>query len=298
VRATPPPASRLIEVLTAASALALLVLVAVVAGWWGAGGTALALALAADVARRRRARYWRGRLRAITEPFPERWRAFLERRYDHYGRLPADLRARFEDDVRLFLMQTRITGVDIAVQDEMRLLVAASAVTLSLCWPDYEWSQVQEVLLYPGEFSHNYRVGREDLAGQAHPWGTVILSVPALRDGFRDPDDGRHVGLHEFVHLLDLDHTHFDGLPAGFSDSQARRWVEVREAEMERMRQGLSILDVYGAHDPVEFLAVAVETFFERALALRAHNPDLYGLLAAYFGQDPAAWDDARGLEV
>jgi Mlc titration factor MtfA (ptsG expression regulator) len=298
VRAFPPPVSRLIQGLTAACALALLVLAGVAAGAWGAGFMALALALAADIGRRRRARYWRRRQRAIAEPFPAGWRALLEGRYDHYTRLPAELRARFEDDLRLFLVQTRITGVDLAVQDEMRVLVAASAVTLSLCWPDYEWSQVQEVLLYPGEFSHNYRVGREDLAGQAHPWGTVILSVPALRDGFRIPDDGRHVGLHEFVHLLDLDRTQFDGLPEGLSDAQARRWAAVREAEMERMRQGRSILDIYGAHNPVEFLAVAVETFFEKARALRRDNPDLYGLLAAYFGQDPAAWDDARGLEA
>ena len=65
---------------------------------------------------------------------------------------------------------------------------------------------------------------------------------------------------------------------------------------MPRMQQGDSLLDEYGAHDPVEFLAVAVEAFFELARALRRADPDMYELLAAYFQQDPAAWDDARGL--
>ena len=32
---------------------------------------------------------------------------------------------------------------------------------------------------------------------------------------------------------------------------------------MERLRRGRSVFDDYGAHDPVEFLAVAVEAFFE-----------------------------------
>jgi Mlc titration factor MtfA (ptsG expression regulator) len=58
------------------------------------------------------------------------------------------------------------------------------------------------------------------------------------------------------------------------------------------------VLDDYGAHDPVEFLAVAVEGFFEMPLAVRKRHRELYALLVLYFGQDPAAWDDARGLRL
>ena len=54
--------------------------------------------------------------------------------------------------------------------------------------------------------------GADDLSGQAHPWGTVILSAPALCHSFRDPDDAYHVGFHEFAHLLDLEQSHFDGI--------------------------------------------------------------------------------------
>ena len=42
------------------------------------------------------------------------------------------------------------------VDDELRLLVAASAVTLSAGWPDYEWDQLTEVLLYPDDFDRDY----------------------------------------------------------------------------------------------------------------------------------------------
>jgi Mlc titration factor MtfA (ptsG expression regulator) len=58
------------------------------------------------------------------------------------------------------------------------------------------------------------------------------------------------------------------------------------------------VLDPYGADDPVEFLAVAVEAFFEAPLALRQRHRELYAILADYFAQDPAAWDDARGLSL
>jgi Mlc titration factor MtfA (ptsG expression regulator) len=180
--------------------------------------------------------------------------------------------------------------------DELRLLVAASAVTLRAGWPEYEWDQLTEVLLYPDDFDRDYAFGGDERAGEAHPWGTVILSVPALIESFDVPDDAYHVGVHEFAHLLDVDKTHFDGIPAGLGEARARRWVAAAEKEMERLRHGRSAFDEYGAHDPVEFLGVAVEAFFEIPQVVRRRHHEVYELLSAYFGQDPAAWDDDRGL--
>ena len=265
-------------------------------GPWGALAALALAAIPVAILRYRFAARWRARRQALAGPFPAAWRELLLDWCDHYVRLPPELRLRFEDDVRIFLAEKRISGVGVEVSDEIRLLVAASAVTLSLNWPEYEWDQLHEVLLYPDEFDRDYEIGVPELAGQAHPWGTVILSVPSLCESFRDPDDAYHVGFHEFAHLLDLEETRFDGIPADFDEAQAHRWVEIREREIPRMQQGDSVLDEYGAYDPVEYLAVAVEAFFEAALPLRRGTPDLYELLVAYFQQDPAAWDDARGL--
>ncbi len=269
---------------------------AMASGWAGAAvglvvGVGLGVAVLRALgrkARRRRA--------VLATPFPEAWRETLLRAYDHFERLDPAWRARFERDVQLFLAEKRITGVSVEVDDELRLLVAASAVTLSVGWPDYEWDQLSEVLLYPDDFDRDYRFGGAERAGEAHPWGPVILSVPALLDSFEYPDDAYHVGIHEFAHLLDVSQTHFDGIPGGLDGKDARRWVEVAEKEMERLRHGRSVFDDYGAHDPVEFLAVAVEAFFELPQLVRRRHREIYALLSGYFGQDPAAWDDARGL--
>lgn len=61
---------------------------------------------------------------------------------------------------------------------------------------------------------------------------------------------------------------------------------------MERLQNGDSVLDEYGAFDRVEFLAVAMESFFERPVALREKHRLLYELLASYLSQDPATWDE------
>jgi len=254
-----------------------------------------AAALAVD---RLLARRWKQRTRLLERPFPEAWRRFLADQCDHYDRLPAELRRRFESDLSIFVHETRITGIEMRVEERHRLLVAASAVTLSVGWPDYEWDQLAEVLLYPHDFDRDYAFGQADLAGQAHPWGTIILSAPALEASFADPDDGFHVGVHEFGHLLDVDRTHFDGIPVGLDEPRSRQWLALMEHEMQLMRSGQSALDPYGADDPVEFLAVSLEAFFELPLLLRRRHGEIYGILAAYLGQDPAAWDDRRGLRL
>ena len=269
---------------------------ALVAGTDGAVvGAALGLSLAVGLAllvAKRNAR----RRAVLATPFPDAWREVLAARYDHYDRLPHDWRRRFEDDVRILLAETRITGIEVEVTDELRLLVAASAATLSLGWPDYEWRQLKEVLLYPEDFDRDYTFGGQDQAGEAHPWGTIILSAPTLVESFAFPDDAYHVGLHEFAHLLDVDRMSFDGIPHGLDPAQSREWVTVMEKEMARLRKGKSALDPYGSDDPAEFLGVAVEAFFEIPLEVRRRHREVYDILSAYFGQDPAAWDDARGL--
>jgi Mlc titration factor MtfA (ptsG expression regulator) len=256
----------------------------------GVAGLAAAAGLRALLTTRGR------RLReALRVPFPAAWRDLLEREYDHFARLPRELRTRFEDDVRLFLADTRITGIQTEVTDELRLMVAASAVTLTLGWPDFDWEAVTEVLLYPQDFGRDYSFEAKELSGQAHAWGTVILSVPSLRESFRHPDDGYHVGLHEFTHLLDMDRGRFDGVPVGFPAERLAEWQQLVEREMDRLLRGKSAIDPYGGDEPAEFLAVAVEAFFELPQELRRRHAELYEILREYFLQDPAAWDDARG---
>lgn len=236
------------------------------------------------------------RRQVMEAPFPDTWRRFLHDRYEHYARLPDELRRRFEEDVRVFLAEKRITGVRIEATDDLKLLVAASAVTLSLCWPEYEWDQLAEVLLYPQNFDRDYQFDDPDLAGLAHPWGTVIISVPALLESFEDPWDGYHVGLHEFAHLLGLAQAEIGAVPVGLPATRADEWLQVVEKERDRIRRGKSVLDAYGEENDVEFAAVAIEAFFEIPLALRLRHREVYAILNEYFRQDPAAWDDERGL--
>lgn len=240
-----------------------------------------------------------GSKRAI-EPLTATDVAFLRDWSYPYASMTGALQAEFEDQVAQFLGGRRMTGVGIkgAVEREDRLLVAASACTLSAGWPGYRWTDVTEVLLYPDDFDRDFQFAGDDgakgeLSGEAHPWGAVILSLPSLEESFEDPHDGYHVGYHEFAHILDRDtasRVESDGdggLPANIDGAFAVEMGKALGAAREKLESGGSPLDAYGLESPAELWAVAVEGFFELSSAMATAHPDLRQLLDLYFNQRP-----------
>ena len=49
-------------------------------------------------------------------------------------------------------------------------------------------------------------------------------------------------------------------------------------------------MDTCGATNPVEFFAVATETFFEKPKQMKRLPPELYDELKSYYGLDPLKW--------
>jgi MtfA peptidase len=225
------------------------------------------------------------------ERLPDEWASFLWDYSAHYRRLPSGLAATFERDVQRVITTQRITGVEMEADDRLRLLVAASAATLSLGWPGYKWSEVSEVLLYPDSFDHDYAIGRPELAGVAHLWGTVILSVPALWQSFEHSEDAFHVGLHEFAHLLTFEGGRYVDIPVGLRPDQVRLWEAIQAHELKRVTRGESVVQMLGLLTGREFFPSAVEAFFQKPVALRNTHQRLYRFLRRYFAQDPATWE-------
>jgi hypothetical protein len=174
----------------------------------------------------------------------------------------------------------------VEADDEVRLLVAASAAMLSLGWPGYKWSEVTEVLLYPDAFDRDFTIGNREIAGMAHGWGTVILSVPALWHSFDYPDEPYHLGLHEFSHLL----TTSQGMPVRLRWREMEVWQAIQTHELERVRNADSVVEMLGELTAIEFFPCAVEAFFQKPTVAAQSHRRLYRFLSRYFGQDPARW--------
>jgi MtfA peptidase len=254
--------------------------------WWGAGGAGGALLLGVWFATRGARR----RARIDREPFPDALRDVLLRRVSYYGRLSAPERARFEREVRYFLHEHVITGPrGEAIDDELRVLVAASAVIVAFGHPTFRYPRLRDIIVYPDAYGEDYQVHRRGIRlGEVGGQGPIILSARALREGFDDDADGHHVGLHEFAHVLDFAGGRADGVPAFMPWRSVRPWLHLVHDETCKVKRRRSVLRRYAATNEAEFFAVATEVFFEQPCDLEQKHPDLYGVLREVYGQDPA----------
>lgn len=251
-------------------------------GWWP-GPVVLVAFLFLSL--RKALRRWRATRNALP-PGAVGW---LERHVLLYGRLGPDARRRFETDVRIILDEWIFEGVGpVEVTDAMRWGVAAGAAVLLHGRPDWELPYRQTVLFYPDAFDDEYLVdGEGEFDGMAHQQGPVILSAAALEDSWGDGEDGSNVVLHELAHLLDYKTEFADGVPSLVDPRSTVAWQALVRKEMLRIRRRRSILDSYGATDPAEFFAVAVESFFEQPDLLEERHPKLFAALEALFQMDP-----------
>lgn len=231
------------------------------------------------------------RRRIVRTPFPESWRAHLQRCVPFYRKLDGEARNRFENDVRFFLAEQTIYGVDgAAVPDDVRVLVGAGAAMLGHGLPDWEWPRLRDIIIYPTAFNDDYDEGdRENILGMVHSQGPILFSARDIRHGFCVGDDGLNVGLHELAHVLDMANGRADGVPIGATWMTKAPWVEVLADRLRKMQyqQDDSVLRPYAGTNEAEFFAVAVEVFFEQPERLRVQDPQLYDMLADYFNIDP-----------
>ena len=240
---------------------------------------------------RLRTRRWRRRAKLTAQPFPPQWKETLNKCVPFYRNLDDSEKRRFENDVRIFIDEQNIYGErGAAVDDEVKVLIGASAAILGFGLPEWEWPNLRDIVVYPAAFNEDYETGEgEHILGMVHHSGPIIFSQRDLKHGFKDPKDGLNVGLHELAHVMDMADGAADGVPAGISWIAAAPWVKTVADRLLKLRSGCcrKILRSYAATDEAEFFAVAVEAFFENPARLYEQDNELYEMLSEYFNQDP-----------
>jgi len=248
----------------------------------------------------------RRRRAILRKPFPGDWAEVLERDVVFYRALAPSDKQRFRREVQVFIGEKRITGIKTDVDTATLVLTAASAVIPIFGFPEWEWSQIDEVLIYPSRFDEDFDLGEGmghrtlGMVGTGYMNRMMILSKPDLLRGFRNPGDKRNVGVHEFAHLVDKTDGTIDGLPgAGLDRETIGPWIELVRHKMEEIRTGDSDIDAYALTNEAEFFAVASEYFFERPGVMERKHPELYASLSRIFNQNlgDRAADIAREIK-
>jgi hypothetical protein len=255
----------------------------------------------------------------------QRWRAHREARVLARRAIPDELWAltlvrlpflarRSDDDLAelrrlasLFLDAKEFHGTDgLVVDDAMAVCIAAQAVLPVLRFGLDAYDGFVGIVVHPDEVVARREVTDEHgivhaydevLAGEAMDGGPVMLSWRDVAEAGESAGWGYNVVIHEFAHVLDMGDGVADGVPLLPTAAERSAWLDVLMPAYDRHGEEVAcgydtLLDPYGTNGPEEFFAVASETFFVSPNALRAEHPGLYGLLARYYRQDPAAFGD------
>ena len=229
----------------------------------------------------------------LLHPFPGEYRDILLQQSEFYNDLPQASKPLFEKRMMTFLSQVRITGVNTAVEDIDKALIAASAVIPIFNFPEWEYMNLREVLLYPDSFSYDFEQKGDNrnvlgMVGDGALNGVMILSQHELRQAFLNKTSKTNTAIHEFVHLVDKTDGTIDGIPEAILQRQyILPWLQLMRQEIKKIMTDRSDINPYGATNEAEFFAVVSEYFFERPGLLEEKNPELYRLLSTIFRQRP-----------
>ena len=227
-----------------------------------------------------------------TKPFPKDFKTILNREVVFYTNLSSVDKTKFEYKIQEFLLNHRITGIECDLSIEDNLLVAASAVIPIFKIPNWNYSNLHDVFIYPDHFNFNHEVKGDNrtilgMVGTGDMEGKMILSIKALKHGFKNEADKNNTAIHEFVHLIDkLDGT-IDGIPNVLLDKQyTLPWIDLMERKINEINENNSDIKRYGGTSKIEFFAVASEYFFERPKLMSKKHPQLYHYLEKIFKND------------
>ena len=231
----------------------------------------------------------------VSEPVPPLLKNILEDQVPFYQQLNENKKTEFEQRAAHFLTQVKITGVKTVVEDVDKVLIAASAIIPIFNFSDWEYPNLNEVLLYPDSFDHEFEQQGEGrnilgMVGSGALNHVMILSQFELRQAFLNETGKNNTAIHEFVHLVDKTDGEIDGIPESLLHKQyIKPWLQLMQEKIREIIDDQSDINPYGATNEAEFFAVVSEYFFERPELLKEKHPELYELLLKIFHPEPAA---------
>jgi Mlc titration factor MtfA (ptsG expression regulator) len=225
---------------------------------------------------------------------PQNFKAVLDENVSYYKKLDEKSKLKFEEKLQEFLSYVHIDGVDTTVGELDKLLVAASAVIPIFGFKKWQYHNLRNVLLYPASFNRDeflasgYEKNVAGMIGNGPMQRVMILSKPALREGFINKESTANTGIHEFVHLLDKEDGDVDGLPEALLNRKHNsEWIELMNKNIELILQKRSDFNSYGASNKAEFFAVTSEYFFNQPELFKENHRELYESMCLIFNQDP-----------
>lgn len=202
----------------------------------------------------------------------------LEHQFSFYKKLNNKEKSYFEHRVASFIKDKDFIGRDgFKITDEVKVLIASTAVMLTFGFRDFYISFISKIVIYPSQFYSN--INKEFHKGEFNPkLKALVLSWEDFEDGFDDEKDNLNLGIHEFTHAIHINSIkQRDVSSTIFSDSFNELSKLLSQNEILRNRLiNSNYFRGYAYTNQFEFLAVTVENFIETPEDFKEQFPQVY----------------------
>lgn len=221
-------------------------------------------------------------------PTPPAFREILVKYFVYYNELSDGDKLKFERKLCYLIFSKQFIPRNFdSVTDEMRVLVAASAVQLTFGLPNVTLSHFDKILIYPDDYYSS--ITKRYHKGEVNPaYRVIVISWQSFVEGYLIKRGQPNLGLHEMAHALRLENVIRNEEFQFFDEELLERldkWGHLVCHEPTHMPS--NIFRPYACTNKHEFFAVAVENFFERPHEFKEALPELYWILATLLNQEP-----------
>ncbi len=205
---------------------------------------------------------------------------FISRYLPAYKLLSVVQKEKFKKRVSRFRANKKfIFYADSRKNEEIKILLSATATFLTLGFKDYRITSIDRILIYPSEYFSN--ITKQNHLGEYNPrLKTLVFSEEHITNGFNNPKDNLNLGVHEFAHALVFNFknkytnsaTHFKKGLANMNE------LLVNQSFLKRM-EDTTYFREYGTTNVHEFFAVALENYVETPTDFTKIFPELFDVI-------------------
>jgi len=212
-------------------------------------------------------------------------------KFPYYQELSStELKEKFEKRVSKFINRKEFDGRGIEITEEIKVLIAATAVQLTFGMNKYLFKHFDRIIIYPDKFYSPFSKSKN--VGEVNTAGIIVLSWKAFKDGMKEHEDGFNVALHEMAHALNLTDLMGKDIDDLFSQYFDKWYVVARKILKNPQAEERKFLRTYAGKNLQEFFAVGVEYFFEQSEDFKKECPELYKHFSYLLNQDPTEADN------
>ncbi|HEY5689051.1 MAG TPA: zinc-dependent peptidase [Yeosuana sp.] len=201
----------------------------------------------------------------------------LKNQFGFFNKLSEKDKTFFEHRVASFINDKDFIGRGVQITEEMRILVASTAVMLTFGFRDFYIGLIQKIVVYPEKFYS--KTNKNYHKGEFNPkLKTLVISWADFKTGYEKPKDNINLGIHEFVHAIHLNSLNERDISSTIFTDTFEELTELL-TKNQLLREELTqshYLRNYAFTNQFEFLAVTIETFIETPQDFKLQFPEVY----------------------